>query len=55
MGVGLRQRSALSPLLFITVMNLISGEVSEQEEVKKILYADDQAVVADNKVGLQKT
>ena len=45
----------MSPLLFITVMNLISGEVSEQEEVKKILYTDDQAVVADNKVGLQKT
>ena len=55
-GVGLRQGSALSPLLlFIMVMNLISGKVSEQEELKKILYADDLAVVADNKKDLQKT
>ena len=37
------------------VMNLISGKVSEQEELKNILYADDLAVVADNKEDLQKT
>ena len=37
------------------VMNLISGKVSEQEELKKILYADDLAEVADNKEDLQKT
>ena len=37
------------------VMNLISGKVSEQEELKKTLYADDLAVVADNKEDLQKT
>ena len=37
------------------VMILISGKVSEQEELKKILYADDLAVVADNKEDLQKT
>ena len=54
-GLGLRQGSALSPLLFIMVMNLISGKVSEQEELKKMLYADDLAVVADNKEDLQKT
>ena len=54
-GIGLRQGSALSPLLFIMVMSLISGKVSEQEELKKILYADDLAVVADKKEDLQKT
>ena len=37
-GVGLRQGSALSPLRFIMVMNLISGKVYEQEELKKIQY-----------------
>ena len=52
-GVGLRQGSALSPLLFIMVMNLISGKVSEQEELKKILHADDLTVVADNKKDLK--
>ena len=54
-GVGLRQGSALSPLLFIMVVNLISGKVPEQEEFKKILYAGDLAVVADNKEYIQKT
>ena len=53
--VRLRQGSALSTLLFIMVMNLISGKVSEQKELKKILYADDLAVVDDNKGDLQKT
>ena len=54
-GVGLRQGSALSPLLLIMVMNLFSEKVSEQEEFKKILNGDDLAVVADNKEDLQKT
>ena len=54
-GVGLTQGSALSPLLFIMVMNLISGKVSKQKELKKILYADNLAVVGDNKEDLQKT
>ena len=54
-GVGLTEGSALSPLRFIMVMNLISEMVSEQEELKKIPYADDLAVVADNKEDLQKT
>ena len=53
--VGRRQGSALSPLLFIMVMNLIRGKVSEQEELKKILYADDLAVVADDKEDIHKT
>ena len=54
-GVGVGQGSALSPQLFIMVMSLISGKVYEQEELKKILYADDLAMVADKKEDLQKT
>ena len=34
-GVGLRQGSALGPLLFIMVMNMISGKVHEQVELIK--------------------
>lgn len=37
------------------MIDLISGKVSEQLELKKILYADDLAVVADGKDELQKT
>ena len=36
------------------VMNLISGKVYEQEELKKTLYAVYLAVVAHNKEDLQK-
>ena len=54
-GVGLRQGSALSPQRFIMVIDLISGKISEQEELEKKLYADDLAMVADNKEDLQKT
>ena len=44
-GVSLRQGSVLR--LLTVVMNLISRK--EQEELKKILYSDDLAVVADSK------
>ena len=35
-GVGLREGSALSSLLFIMAMNLNSGNVSEEEELMKM-------------------
>ena len=54
-GEGLSQGSALSPLLFIMVMNLISGKMCEEEELKNTLYAICLAVVAENKEDLQKT
>ena len=35
-------------MLFIMVMNLISGKVLEQKGLKKTLYADDPTVMTDN-------
>ena len=45
-NVGLRQGSALSPLLFIVVKELISRKVSMKDISRKLLYADDLAIVA---------
>ena len=54
-GEGLRQGSALSSMLFVMVMNLIGGMMSEQKEPNKLSYADDLAMVADSKEELHKT
>ena len=48
-GVGFGQGRALCFLLFIMEVHLISWKVSEQEEMKTILCAEDLAVVADSK------
>ena len=48
-NIGLRQRSALSPLLFIVVMELISRKVSMKDTSRKLLYADELAIVAEDK------
>ena len=50
--VGLRQGSALSPLLFIA--EVISRTASTRDILRKLLYADDLAVVADSEADLQK-
>ena len=50
---GLRQGSALSPLLFIIVMELISRKISTTDAMKKIMYADDLAIVAEHREELQ--
>ena len=52
--VGLRQGSALSPLLFIAVEEVISRKVSTRDILRKLLYADDLAVVADSEADLQE-
>ena len=52
-NIGLRQDSALSPLLFILVMELISRKISTTDAMKKIMYADDLVIVAEHREELQ--
>ena len=53
--IGLRQGSVLSPLLFIAVLELISRKTVVKDVMKKLLYADDLALVANSKQQLQET
>ena len=53
--IGLRQGSVLSPLLFIAVLDLMSRKTVMKDALKKLLYADDLALVANGKQELQET
>ena len=53
--IGLRQGSVLSPLLFTAVLDLISRTTMVKDAMKKLLYADDMALVANGKQELQET
>ena len=53
--IGLRQGSVLSPLLFIAVLDLISRKTVVKDAMKKLLYADDLALVANGTQQLQET
>ena len=53
--IGLRQGGVLSPLLFIAVLDLISKKTVVKDAMKKLLYADDLALVANGKQELQET
>ena len=54
-NIGLRQGSVLSPLLSIAVLDLISRETVVKDAMKKLLYADDLALVVNGKQELQET
>ena len=53
--IELRQGSVLSPLLFIAVLDLISRKTVAKDAMKKLLYTDDLALVANSKHELQDT
>ena len=52
--VGLRQGRALSPLLFIAVVEVISRKAITRDILRRLLYADNCAVVADSETDLQE-
>ena len=47
--IGLRQESVLSPLLFIAALDLINRKTVLKYAIKKLLYADDLALVTNGK------
>ena len=53
-NIGLRQGSALSPLLFIMVMEIISRNISTKDILRKMMYADDLAIIVESKQDLQE-
>ena len=52
---GLRQGTVLSPLLFIAALDLISRKTVVKDAMKKLLYADDLALVTNGKQELHET
>ena len=54
MVVGLGEGSALSQLLFIAVLEVFSRNASTKDILRKLLYADDLAVVVDSEADLHK-
>ena len=53
--IGLRQGRVLSQLLFIAVLDLMSRKTVEKDAMKKLLYADDLALVANDTQELHAT
>ena len=53
--IGLRQGGVLSPLLLIAVLDLISRKTVVKDAMKKLLYADDLALLTNGKHELQET
>ena len=45
-NISLSQGSALSPLLFIMVMELISRNISTKDVLRKMMYADHLVIIA---------
>ena len=53
-NISLRPGSAISPLLFIMVVELISRKISTKDVLRKMMYADDLAIITESKQELQE-
>ena len=53
-NIGLKQGSALSPLVFIMVMELVSRKMSFRGRMGRMLYVDDLAVVVESEWEMQE-
>ena len=53
--IGLKLASVQSPLLFVSVLDLISRKTVMKDAMKKLLYADDLSLVANGKQELHDT
>ena len=53
--IGVRQDSVLNPLRFIAVLDLIRRKTVVKDAMKKLLCADDLALVANDEQELQET
>ena len=52
--VGLHQGSALSPFLFLIMLDTITMELWENDELWELLFADDLVIIADTEEELQE-
>ena len=52
--IGLRQGIVLSPLLFVAVQDIVSRKTVKKDAIRKLLYADDLALVANGKQELHE-
>ena len=50
-----RAACVMSPVLFISVLDLISRNTVMKDAMKKLVYADDLTLVANGKQELQET
>ena len=53
-NIGLRQGSAVNRLLFIMVMELINRKISTKDVLRKMMHADNLAIIAESKQELQE-
>ena len=52
--VGLHQGSALSPFLFLVVIDTLTMDLRNQDGIWELLFADDLAIIADTEEELQE-